>query len=339
MTTYLVTGGAGFIGSNIVEELLKRGETVRVLDNFLTGSKENLSFITQYAIRGSAGSPPLEPSRAKSRGNTQYEFIEGDIRSKEDLQKALKGVDYVLHQAALRSVPKSVDNPFLSNDINVNGTLSLLHEAKKAGIKRLVYASSSSCYGDVQSFPQREDFNPRPISPYGVSKLAAENYCHTFSKTFGLETVSLRYFNVFGPRQNPESKYSAAIPALLSRMLENKPPIVEWDGKQSRDFTYVGNVVEANLACAVAENISGGEVFNVACGGSVSILDIVNALNELLGTDLKPEFAPKRAGDVRKSYADISKISKIIAPGIGFHECFKLTLEWFTQNRERLLKI
>jgi nucleoside-diphosphate-sugar epimerase len=314
MSTYLVTGGAGFIGSNIVEELLKRGETVRVLDNFITGSKENLSF------------------------STQYELIEGDIRSKEDCQKALKGVDYVLHQAALRSVPKSVDDPFLTNDINVNGTLNLLFEARKAGVKRLVYASSSSCYGDVQSFPQREDFNPQPISPYGVSKLAAENYCHTFSKTFGLETVSLRYFNVFGPRQNPESKYSAAIPALLSRMLNGKSPIVEWDGKQSRDFTYVGNVVEANLACAVAQNIS-GQVFNVACGNSVSILDIVNALNKLLGTNLKPEFRPKREGDVRKTYADISKIRKIVGPGIDFHEGLGLTVEWFKQHRERLLKI
>jgi nucleoside-diphosphate-sugar epimerase len=235
-------------------------------------------------------------------------------------------------------VPKSVDDPFLTNDINVNGTLNLLFEARKAGVKRVVYASSSSCYGDVQSFPQREDFNPRPISPYGVSKLAAENYCHTFSKKFGLETVSLRYFNVFGPRQNPESKYSAVIPALLSRMLNGKSPIVEWDGKQSRDFTYVGNVVEANLACALARNIS-GEVFNVACGNSVSILDIVNALNKLLGIKLKPEFKPKREGDVRKTYADISRIRKIVGSGIDFHKGLEFTVEWFKQHRERLLKI
>jgi UDP-N-acetylglucosamine/UDP-N-acetylgalactosamine 4-epimerase len=322
MSTYLVTGGAGFIGSNIVEELIRRGETVRVLDSFITGSEDNLGFINNY---------PLYAKR--------YTLIRGDIRSKEDCQKALKGVDYVLHQAALRSVPKSVDDPFLTNDINVNGTLNLLFEAKKAGVKRLVYASSSSCYGDVQSFPQKEEFNPRPISPYGVSKLAAENYCHTFSKTFGLDTVSLRYFNVFGPRQNPESKYSAAIPALLSRMINGKSPIVEWDGKQSRDFTYVGNVVAANLACATAKNILGGEVFNIACGNSVSIIDIVNALNKLLGTDSKPEYAAKRAGDVRKTYADISKISKITGPGIDFNAGLKLTVEWFTQNRDRLLKI
>jgi UDP-N-acetylglucosamine/UDP-N-acetylgalactosamine 4-epimerase len=322
MSTYLVTGGAGFIGSNIVEELIRRGETVRVLDSFITGSEDNLGFINNY---------PLHAKR--------YTLIRGDIRSKEDCQKALKGVDYVLHQAALRSVPKSVDDPFLTNDINVNGTLNLLFEAKKAGVKRLVYASSSSCYGDVQSFPQKEEFNPRPISPYGVSKLAAENYCHTFSKTFGLDTVSLRYFNVFGPRQNPESKYSAAIPALLSRMINGKSPIVEWDGKQSRDFTYVGNVVAANLACATAKNILGGEVFNVACGNSVSIIDIVNALNKLLGTDSKPEYAAKRAGDVRKTYADISKISKITGAGVDFNAGLKLTVEWFSRNRERLLKI
>jgi nucleoside-diphosphate-sugar epimerase len=322
MSKYLVTGGAGFIGSNIVEELLKRDETVRVIDNFITGSRDNLSAIKQYA-----------------KHDTQYELIEGDIRSKEDCQKALKGVDYVLHQAALRSVPKSVDNPFLTNDINVNGTLNLLSEAKRAGVKRLVYASSSSCYGDVAMFPQKEDFNPRPISPYGVSKLAAENYCHTFSKTFGLETVSLRYFNVFGPRQNPESKYSAAIPAILSRMLNNKSPIVEWDGKQSRDFTYVGNVVEANLACAVSKDISGGEVFNVACGNSISILEIIDMINGIQGTHLKPEFAPKRAGDVRKTYADISKISKIASLGIDFYKGLKLTVGWFSKNRDRLLRI
>ena len=328
MNKYLVTGGAGFIGSNIVEELLKRGESVRVLDNFITGSRNNLDFANSNQ----------QSTTSNQQSTMNYELIEGDIRSKSDLVKSLKDVDYVIHQAALRSVPKSVDDPFLTNDINVNGTLNLLFESKKAGIKRLVYASSSSCYGDVQSFPQKEDFNPRPISPYGVSKLAAENYCHTFSKTFGLETVSLRYFNVFGPRQNPESKYSAAIPALLSRMLNNKPPIVEWDGEQSRDFTYVGNVAEANLACAVKEGIS-GEVFNVACGNSVSILDIVNALNELLGTNLKPEFAPKRAGDVRKTYADVSKIRKITGPGIDFYEGLKRTVGWFKENQNRLLKI
>jgi len=323
MSLYLVTGGAGFIGSNIVEELLNRGESVRVLDNFITGSKENLAFVDNYELR-----------------TTNYELIEGDIRSKEDLKKALKGVDYVIHQAALRSVPKSVDDPFMTNDMNINGTLNMLFESKKANVKRLVYASSSSCYGDVTHFPQKEDFNPRPISPYGVSKLAGENYCLSFSATFGLETVSLRYFNVFGPRQNPESKYSAAIPALLSRMLNKRPPIVDWDGKQSRDFTYVSNVAEANLKAAVTEGVS-GEVFNVACGASVSILEIVEMVNEILGENIEPEYAPKRSGDVRKTYADIAKLNKMLklVPSVDFREGLEKTIEWFQANKDKLLTI
>ncbi len=309
MALYLVTGGAGFIGSNIVEELLKRNESVRVLDNFITGSKKNLDF------------------------SSNYQLIEGDIRSKEDLKKALKDVDYVLHQAALRSVPKSVDDPFLTNDININGTLNVLFEAKKAKVKRLVYASSSSCYGNVEKFPQKEDFNPRPISPYGVSKLAGENYCKAFSETFGLETVSLRYFNVFGPRQNPESKYSACVPALLLKMSKGKAPIVEWDGKQSRDFTYVANVVDANLAAAKRKGIS-GEMFNVACGSTVSILDIINMLNNMLGKNLKPKFMPKRSGDVRKTYADISKMKTLLGlkTTIPFREGLERTIAWFLKH-------
>ncbi|MFA5068880.1 MAG: SDR family oxidoreductase [Candidatus Omnitrophota bacterium] len=316
----LVTGGAGFIGSNIVQALLSKGESVRVLDSFITGSKVNLDFAGKF------------------KGSRHYELLKGDIRDKSALRKALKGVDYVFHQAALRSVPKSVDDPFLTNDINVNGTLRLLFEAKAAEVKRVVYASSSSCYGDTQHFPQSEDANPRPISPYGVSKLAAENYCRTFSEIFGLETVSLRYFNVFGPRQDPESRYSAAIPALLSRMLNNRPPIVEWDGEQSRDFVYVGDVVNANIACAHKEGIS-GSVFNVGLGSSVSILYIVDVLNKLLGTNLKPEFAPKRSGDVRKTYADIAGIQKVTAVRTDFYEGLRLTVEWFKNNPSRLISI
>jgi len=317
MSLYLVTGGAGFIGSNIVEELVKKGEGVRVIDNFITGKRENLEpFINRL------------------------ELIEGDIRNSEDLKKALDGVDYILHQAALRSVPKSVDDPFMTNDINVNGTLNLLFEAKRQGVKRVVYASSSSAYGDVVKFPQREDFNSRPISPYGVSKLAGENYCFSFAKTFGLETVSLRYFNVFGPRQNPESKYSAAVPALLSRMLYNKSPIVEWDGHQARDFTYVKNVVDANLKAAVTEGIS-GETFNVACGSTISILDIIKMLNKILGKRLKPKYAPKRQGDVRKSFADIRKLTKLLGmkPEVNFNEGLRRTTEWFKENKGKLLAI
>jgi len=204
----------------------------------------------------------------------------------------------------------------------------------------VVYASSSSAYGDVIKFPQREDFNSRPISPYGVSKLAGENYCFSFAKTFGLETVSLRYFNVFGPRQNPESKYSAAVPALLSRMLHDKPPIVEWDGHQARDFTYVKNVVDANLKAAVTEGIS-GETFNVACGSTISILDIIKMLNKILGKRLKPKYAPKRQGDVRKSFADIRKLTKLLGmkPEVNFNEGLRRTTEWFKENKGKLLAI
>ncbi len=307
MALYLVTGGAGFIGSNIVEELVKRGARVRVLDSFITGKMEN-----------------IEPFLKK------IELIKGDIRERKDLDAALKGADYVLHQAALRSVPKSVEDPFTTNDINVFGTLNLLVAAKEAKVKRVVYASSSSVYGDVSVFPQKETHLTVPISPYGVSKLAAENYCVTFARTFGLETVSLRYFNVFGPRQNPESKYSAVIPALLFEILKNKPPIIEWDGKQSRDFTYIANVVEANLKACTAPGIS-GEAFNVACGTTTSILGIVRALNRIFKKDLKPVHAPKREGDVRKTYADITKMKRLLGVKkiTPFAEGLKYTVDWF----------
>jgi len=310
MAYYLVTGGAGFIGSNIVEELVRRGEKIRVLDNFITGKRENLA-------------PFLK----------SIELVEGDIRDRAILGKVFKGIDYIIHQAALRSVPKSVDDPFTTNDINVFGTLNVLMAAKENGVKRVVYASSSSVYGDAKKFPQKESDLAMPISPYGVSKLAGENYCVTFAKTMGLETVSLRYFNVFGPRQNPESKYSAVIPAFLFSMLKGKSPVVEWDGKQSRDFTYVANVVEANLRACVVPAIS-GEVFNIACGTSISVIDIVNVLNEILKTDIQPEYAPKRAGDVRTTYADISKMKQLLGMKkiVKFEEGLRRTMEAFNKR-------
>lgn len=307
MAKYLVTGGAGFIGSNIVEELVRRKQKVRVFDSFITGKRENLAPFSGV-----------------------IEIVKGDIRDAAALKRALKGIDYVIHQAALRSVPKSVDDPFTTNDINVFGTLNLLMECKKAGVKRVVYASSSSVYGDAKTFPQRESDYASPISPYGVSKLAAENYCVTFAKTFGLETVSLRYFNVFGPRQNPESKYSAVIPMFIFKMLKGERPVVEWDGKQSRDFTYVANVVAANLNACVVPGIS-GEVFNVACGTTTSVNDIVSALNGILKTDIRSEYAPKRRGDVKKTRADVTKMKRLlkIKKITGFDEGLKLTVEWF----------
>lgn len=310
MSNYLVTGGAGFIGSNIVEELVKRGKNVRVLDNFITGKMEN-----------------IEPFLDK------IELIRGDIRDRGVLKKAFRGIDYIIHQAALRSVPKSVDDPFTTNEINVTGALNVLYEAKAADVKRVVYASSSSAYGDAKRFPQRETDAPAPISPYGVSKLAAEHYCVTFAKTFGLETVSLRYFNVFGPRQNPESKYSAVIPMFIFNMLKGDSPIVEWDGKQSRDFTYVSNIVEANLRACTTKGIS-GEVFNIACGTTTSIIDIVNQLNSILGTRIRPEYTAKRAGDVRKTWADVSKMKKLlgIKKVVGFKKGLEKTVEWFKEK-------
>ena len=308
MANWLVTGGAGFIGSNIVEELVRlKVGTIKVLDNFMTGKRENIK-------------PFLN----------QIELIEGDIRDRKALDRAMDGIDFVIHQAALRSVAKSVEDPFMTNEVNVFGTLNLLAAAKDHKVQRVVYASSSSAYGDVKRFPQKETDSASPISPYGVSKLAAENYCVTFAKTFGLETVSLRYFNVFGPRQNSESKYSAVIPMFIFKMLKGESPVVEWDGKQSRDFTYVANVVEANLRAAVTPGIS-GEVFNIACGTTTSIIDIVNMLNEILRTDIKPGHGPKRPGDVRKSYADISKMRRLlkIKKIVQFDEGLKRTLEWF----------
>jgi nucleoside-diphosphate-sugar epimerase len=304
---YLVTGGAGFIGSNIVEELVKQGKDVRVIDNLSTGKEENLA-------------PFMD----------RIEFLRGDIRSENDVRKALKGVDRVIHQAALRNVAKSMEAPVATNDVNVNGTLNLLLLSKEAGIKRLVYASSSSVYGDCRDFPQKETFTLYPISPYGVSKLSAEYYCRMFSATFGLETVSLRYFNVFGPRQNPESRYSAVIPAFIDRLSKGLPCIIDGDGAQSRDFTFVANIVDANLAACEREGVS-GMVFNVACGRDYSVIDVAEGLKKIMGKDIESEHGPRRAGDPDRTYADISGLRQKLGvePKVGFEEGLKRTVEWF----------
>lgn len=304
---YLVTGGAGFIGSNIVEELILRGQRVRVVDNFITGRREN-----------------IEPFLSK------IELIEGDIRDLAFMEEAVKGVDYVIHQAAFRSVPKSVENPTLCNETNVTGTLNVLIASHKARVKRVVYASSSSVYGNVKKFPQKEEDFLFPLSPYGASKLAGEYYCKVYSKTFGLETVSLRYFNVFGPRQNPESKYSAVIPAFISKMVKGQQPTVDGDGRQLRDFTYVANVVEANLRAAACKGAS-GQVINVGCQDSYSVLDIITALNKFMNKDIKPIFGPARKGDARKTQADIGRLKKYldITPKVKFEDGLKKTLGWF----------
>ena len=315
MSTYLVTGGAGFIGSNIVDELIARNQKVKVVDNFFTGKKENLSHLLG-----------------------KIELIEGDIRDLDLMKKISKGVDFILHQAAFRSVAKSIENPALTNDINIGGTLNVLLAAKEANVKKVVYASSSSVYGEAKIFPEKEEHPASPISPYAVSKLAGEFYCRAFNITFGLETVSLRYFNVFGPRQNPESKYSTVVPAVIYKMLRDLSPQVDSDGKQSRDFTYVSNVVDANLAAASSPD-SSGKIFNVACGSSYEILDIVNVVNELLGKQIKPVFGPKRPGDVRRTFADISIMKKILKyePKVDFRTGIKNTLEWFNKSKVEML--
>ena len=311
MSRFLVTGGAGFIGSNIVERLVKEGSKVVVLDDLSSGKLENLKSVKD-----------------------KITFVKGDIRSEKDLDKALKGIDFVLHQAALRSVPKSMLYPLEYNDVNVNGTLRLLKKAKKNNVKRVVFASSSSVYGDRDKFPEKESDEVNPISPYAATKLIGEYYCKLFSNSFGLETVCLRYFNVFGPRQSLENQYAVVIPKFITCMLDNESPPIHGDGLQERDFSFIDNIVEVNLKATTAKNVS-GEIFNVACGNSNSVLSIVDTVNKMLGTDIKPAFKPERAGDVRKTLADIEKLKQKlnIKSFIQFEEGLKRTLEWFKENR------
>ena len=306
---FLVTGGAGFIGSHIVDALVGNGDKVKVLDDFSSGQMENLS-----AALNKIG------------------LIKGDIRDKGLVAKAVDGVDYVLHQAALRSVPKSLANPELYNDVNINGTLNILTAARGAKVKRVVIASSSSIYGEIDKLPEREDFLPQLISPYGLSKLAGEYYARIFSRIYGLETVSLRYFNVFGPRQSLENEYAVVIPKFITCILKDEAPPIHGDGRQTRDFTYVANVVQANIKSAVTPGIK-CEVFNIACGKAYSVLDIVKYVNKILGKNISPKLGPIRAGDALHTLADISKAKKLIGfrPEIGFEEGLKKTIEYFSK--------
>ncbi|MBU1147905.1 MAG: SDR family oxidoreductase [Candidatus Omnitrophica bacterium] len=304
---FLVTGGAGFIGSHIVESLVNNGDKVRVIDDLSSGRIENLE-----SVRG------------------KIEFIEGDIRDKGQGTRVMQGIDYVLHQAALRSVPKSLGNPKLYNDVNINGTLNILTAAKEARVKRVVFASSSSIYGETKTLPSKEDFYPLLISPYALTKLAGEYYCRIFSEIYGLETASLRYFNVFGPRQSLENEYAVVIPKFITCILKDEQPPVHGDGKQTRDFTYVENVVQANIKAATAPGIK-CEVFNIACGKAYSVLDIVKYTNKILKKDIKPKLGPIRPGDVKHTLADISKAKKLLKfdPKVSFEEGLAKTVEYF----------
>lgn len=310
MANYLVTGGAGFIGSSLVRGLLDAGHSVRVLDNFATGKKENLSEITD-----------------------RIELIEGDIRNLATCQSACADMEVVLHQAALGSVPRSVADPITSNAVNITGTVNMLWAAKEAKVRRFVFAASSSAYGESPTLPKQEDMIPLPISPYAVTKLTCEHYCQVFYKAYGLETLSLRYFNVFGPRQDPTSQYAAVIPAFVSALLKDRQPIVFGDGEQTRDFTYVQNVINANMLAAEAPNAQ-GQVVNIACQQRVSLNQILVILRELLNKDIPAKYADLRPGDVRDSLADITRAKKVLgySPQIDFEQGLRLAIDWYKKN-------
>jgi nucleoside-diphosphate-sugar epimerase len=307
----LVTGGGGFIGSNLVERLVRERVHVRVLDNFATGRRENLL----HMLEG-------------------VELVEGDIQSYERVHNAMRGCEVVYHQAALPSVPRSIQDPLTSNASNVIGTLNVLLAARDSGVRRVVYASSSSVYGSNSEVPKREDMAPLPIAPYAVAKLAAEGYCRSFFEVYGIETVSLRYFNVFGPRQEALSQYAAVIPNFVNAFLDGEPPVVFGDGEQSRDFTYVDNAVDANLLAAEAEGVA-GQVFNVACGKRISLNDLVMELQRLTGTDLAPTYAAARPGDIHHSHADISRAREALGyrPAVDLREGLARTLAHYEERR------
>jgi UDP-glucose 4-epimerase len=305
--TVLVTGGSGFIGSHLVEALVNEGHRVRVVDSLVTGRRENLAHL-----------------------EGRFEFLEGDLADFDVAARAARGADYVLHQAAIPSVPRSVREPLLSHASGPTATLNVLEAARQAGVKRLVFAASSSAYGDTEELPKHEDMLPRPLSPYAAGKLAGEHYVRVYAQTMGLDGVSLRYFNVFGPRQDPSSPYSGVISIFAQRMAAGQRPVIFGDGSQTRDFTYVANVVAANLAALKAERPLGGDVLNVGTGGRVSLLDLVAALNRVLGTDLAPDLQPPRPGDVLHSQASLARIEAALGyrPMVDFEEGLRRTLEY-----------
>ncbi len=312
MANWLVTGGAGFIGSSIVEELLRRGESVKVLDNFSTGKKENLIF--------------------SDKSIPNFEIIEGDIREIGLLKDSFKGMDYVLHQAAMRSVPKSFHNPGEYDEVNVKGTMNVLLAAKETAVKRVVFASSSSVYGEREDLPERESDLPNPLSIYAATKLNGEYYCNVFSKLYGVETVALRYFNVFGPKQSLENKYAVVVPKFINSFIKNEAPPIYGDGLQSRDFTYIVNIVNANILAATTEGVSG--VFNIAAGGVNTVLELFEIIKDYFKIELEPNFESPRVGDVKHTLADITKAETLLGykVEVDFKEGVKRTIEWFKEN-------
>ena len=310
MDKFLVTGGAGFIGSNICRKLISDGLFVRVVDNLLTGKESNLAGVLD-----------------------KIEFIEADMGDPDVAAKVMDGIDVVLHQGALPSVPRSVDDPAATHRHCVNATFTLLLAARDAKIKRFVYAASSSAYGDTPTLPKVETMPVNPLSPYAAAKLMGEYYCSVFYKVFGLETISLRYFNVFGPHQDPTSQYAAAIPAFVTAILQDKPPTVYGDGEQSRDFTYVDNIVEANLLAARVKKAE-GEVVNLACGEAITVNSIIAMINDITGKKVKPVYAPPRKGDVKHSLADITVAKKLLSfkPVISFKDGLRKAIEWYREN-------
>ena len=305
MASYLVTGGAGFIGSHLAEELLRRGQRVCVVDSLITGKRRN-----------------LEPLNG-------VEFVEGDLADPSIAAAAVKGMDYVLHQAAIPSVPRSVKDPVTSHRANIDASLNVLVAARDAGVKRVVYAGSSSAYGDTPTLPKREDMPTHPLSPYALQKLVAEQYCQMFTRLYGLETVTIRYFNVFGPRQDPGSPYSGVISLFSTALLEGRQPVIYGDGEQTRDFTYVANVVDGVLrACEAAD--ASGEVINVATGGRISLNQLLQTMNRIVGTNIQAIYKDPREGDVRDSQADISKARRLLGytPTVAFEDGLRRTLDW-----------
>ena len=312
MARYLVTGGAGFIGCNLVRYILAKGHDVVVVDNFATGKRQNMAdFIDRI------------------------EFIEGDIRDREVMDRAVAGCSAIFHEAALGSVPRSVEDPATSHDVNVNGTLTVLEAARAAGVKRFIFAASSSAYGNREESPKHEAMTPLPASPYAASKVACEAYVRAYAACYGMETLSLRYFNVFGPYQDPEGPYAAVIPAFVSRLLRRQQPIVYGDGQQSRDFCYIDNVCEANwLAAHAPAEVCDGSVINIACNASTSLNQILEILRELLKTDIQAQYTDPRPGDVRHSLADVSLAKELIGyePKVFFAEGLRKAIDWYKAN-------